>query len=89
MGDKAAYIVEDLEGYYVQLINDMPIGLQFPTSVPLTVVRTAPEMKGASATKRGKPAILNTGVEIQVPEYIACEEKVWVNTTTGEFSGRV
>jgi len=89
VGDSAGYIVEDLEGYYVQLIDDAPVGLQVPTSVALTVVDTAPELKGASATKRTKPARLSTGVEIQVPEYITNDEKVWVNTLTGEFAGRV
>ena len=88
VGDNAGYIVEDLEGYYVQLIDDAPVGLQVPTSVMLTVVDTAPELKGASATKRTKPAKLDTGIEIQVPEYITNDEKVWVNTTTGEFGGR-
>jgi elongation factor P len=88
VGDNAGYIVEGVEGYYVQLIDDAPVGLQVPTSVTLTVVDTAPEMKGASATKRTKPAKLNTGIEIQVPEYITNEEKVWVNTLTGEFAGR-
>ena len=88
VGDNAGYVVEDVEGFYVQLIDDAPVGLQVPTSVVLTVVDTAPELKGASATKRTKPAKLNTGVEIQVPEYITNDEKVWVNTTTGEFGGR-
>ncbi|MEI7037331.1 elongation factor P-like protein EfpL [Fulvimonas yonginensis] len=88
VGDNAGYVVEGVEGYYVQLIDDAPVGLQVPTSVMLTVVDTAPELKGASATKRTKPARLNTGVEIQVPEYITNDEKVWVNTLTGEFAGR-
>jgi elongation factor P len=87
VGDNAAYITEGLEAH-VQLIDDAPVGLQVPTSVVLTVVDTAPELKGASATKRTKPAKLNTGVEIQVPEYITNDEKVWVNTLTGEFAGR-
>ena len=84
----AGYIVEGVEGYYVQVIDDAPVGLQVPTSVLLTVIDTAPELKGASATKRTKPAKLNTGIEIQVPEYITTDEKVWVNTLTGEFAGR-
>ena len=88
VGDNAGYIVEGVEGYYVQLIDDAPVGLQIPTSVTLTVVDTAPELKGASATKRTKPAKLETGLEIQVPEYITNDEKVWVNTLTGEFAGR-
>ncbi|GLQ90311.1 elongation factor P-like protein EfpL [Dyella flagellata] len=88
VGDNAGYIVESVEGYYVQLIDDAPVGLQVPTSVLLIVADTAPELKGASATKRTKPAKLNTGIEIQVPEYITTDEKVWVNTLTGEFAGR-
>ncbi len=88
VGDNAGYIVEGTEGFYVQLIDDSPVALQVPASVALTVVDTAPELKGASATKRTKPAKLDTGIEIQVPEYIGTGDKVWVNTTTGEFSGR-
>lgn len=88
VGDNAGYIVEGLEGYYVQVIDDAPVGLLVPTSVVLTVTDTAPEMKGASATKRTKPATLETGVEVQVPEYITTGEKVTVNTLTGEFAGR-
>jgi elongation factor P len=88
VGDNAAYIVEGTEGYYVQLIDDAPVALLVPSSVALTVTDTAPELKGASATKRTKPATLDTGIEIQVPEYIRTGEKVWVNTATGAFSGR-
>ncbi len=88
VGDNAAYIVEGTEGYYVQLIDDAPVALLVPSSVALTVADTAPELKGASATKRTKPATLDTGIEIQVPDYIRTGEKVWVNTVTGEFSGR-
>ena len=88
VGDAAAYIVEGLDGYYVQLIDDVPVALQIPASVALTVTDTAPELKGASATKRTKPAKLDTGIEIQVPEYVTTGERVWVNTVTGEFSGR-
>jgi elongation factor P len=43
---------------------------------------------GGTATKRPKPAKLNTGIEIMVPEYIVNGEKIQVSTTTGEFSGR-
>lgn len=88
VGDNAGYIVADLEGCYVQLIDDAPVGLQLPQTVVLEVVDTPPEMKGSSATKRHKPAKLSTGLEILVPEYIGNGEKVIVNTTTGEFSGR-
>lgn len=88
VGDAAGYITEGLDGCYVQVIDDQPVGLQLPPSVALTVVDTAPELKGASATKRPKPATLQTGLEIQVPEYIVSGERVLVSTLTGEFNGR-
>ena len=88
VGDDAGYITDGLTGLFVQVIDDAPVGLQLPQSVVLEVVDTPPELKGGTATKRPKPAVLNTGLEIQVPEYITNGERVWVNTTTGEFGGR-
>ncbi|MDO4710316.1 elongation factor P-like protein YeiP [Lysobacteraceae bacterium NML75-0749] len=88
IGDAAGYITDGLTGCYVQIIDDTPVALQLPTSVVLEVIDTPPELKGGTATKRPKPARLSTGIEIQVPEYIANGEKVWVNTVTGEFGGR-
>ena len=89
IGDDAGYITEGLEGCYVQLIEDAPVAVQLPPSVQLEVVETPPELKGGTATKRPKPARLNTGIEIMVPEYITNGEKIWVSTATGEFNGRV
>lgn len=88
IGDAAGYIADGLEGCHVQLIDDEPVALQLPATVTLEVVDTAPELKGATATKRPKPAKLNTGIEIQVPEYITTGEKILISTLTGEFSGR-
>ena len=84
----AGYISEGLEGCYVQIIDDAPVAVLLPASVVLQVVETPPELKGGTATKRPKPARLNTGIEIQVPEYISNGEKIWVSTVTGEFGGR-
>ncbi|MBB1471625.1 elongation factor P-like protein YeiP [Luteimonas sp. MC1782] len=88
VGDGAGYITDGLSGCYVQLIDDAPVALQLPQTVTLEVVETPPELKGGTATKRPKPARLSTGIEIQVPEYIGNGERVLVNTTSGEFSGR-
>lgn len=88
VGDMAGYITEGLEGVFVQLIDDAPVALQLPVNVILEVVETPPELKGGTATKRPKPAKLNTGIEIQVPEYISNGEKIYVSTVIGEFGGR-
>lgn len=88
IGDDAGYIVDNLTGCFVQIIDDLPVALQLPSSVVMEVIETPPELKGGTATKRPKPARLSTGIEIQVPEYITNGEKVWVSTATGEFGGR-
>lgn len=88
VGDAAGYIVDGIEGCFVQIIDDAPVAVQLPPSVILEVIETAPEMKGATATKRSKPARLSTGIEIQVPEYVRTGEKIHVSTVTGEFGGR-
>ena len=88
VGDSAGYIVPDLSGCYVQIIDDAPVALQLPQSVAIEVIETPPELKGGTATKRPKPAKLSTGIESMVPEYIGNGERVLVNTTTGEFAGR-
>jgi elongation factor P len=88
VGDAAGYITDGLAGCYIQIIDDLPVALQLPPSVVLEVVETPPELKGGTATKRPKPARLNTGIEIQVPEYISNGEKIYVSTLTGEFNGR-
>jgi elongation factor P len=88
VGDNAGYITDGLEGCYIMLIEDAPVAVQLPASVTLEVTETPPELKGGTATKRPKPAKLNTGLEIMVPEYIVNGEKILVSTVTGEFAGR-
>lgn len=88
VGELAGYITEGMEDCQVMLKDDAPISLQLPQHVTLVVVETAPELKGATATKRPKPARLETGIEIQVPEYILNGEKIRISTETGEFAGR-
>ena len=47
---------------------------------------TNPAVKGNSATARSKPATLETGHVIQVPEHIAQGEGALVDTRTGEMA---
>ena len=88
VGDAAGYIVDGIDGCFMQIIDEAPVAVQLPPTVVLEVIDTAPEMKGATATKRPKPAKLSTGIEIQVPEYVRVGEKIYVSTVTGEFGGR-
>jgi elongation factor P len=73
----------------VQKYNGNPIGLQFPAIVELTVSRTEPGVRGNTASGSvTKAAVLETGLEIQVPLFIEEGERVRVHTETREFAGR-
>jgi elongation factor P len=85
---KIEYLTEGLEGIVALLIDDAILGIELPSSVILSIVETAPAIKGATATGRTKTARLQTGVEVQVPEYLETGELVKINTETGKFMSR-
>lgn len=82
------YLTEDLEGVQAMIYNDECIGLQLPLTVELKVVECDPGVRGNSATSRNKPAKLETGLVVQVPEYLSQGEMIKVDTRTGEFLSR-
>lgn len=86
--DEMAFITESTEGLLALKVEDTVIGLELPISVVLEVTETAPAMKAASASARTKPATLNTGLVVQVPEYIVEGEQVRVNTAERKFMSR-
>jgi len=65
-----------------------PIGIDLPQYLVLTVVDTAPVMKTATKTASTKPATLDNGVVVNVPEFIASGERIRVNPNTGEYMDR-
>ena len=83
------YITEGLEGIMALIYNDECVGIEIPASVELNVTQCDPGVKGNSATSRTKPATLETGLIIQVPEYLKEGERVKVDTRTGNFLSRV
>ncbi len=88
IAEEIQFFSESTEGIQVIIVNDQPVALDMPTTVDLDVTETDPSIKGASATSRTKPAILSTGLTIQVPEYIGTGDKVKVNVEEKRFVGR-
>ncbi|QDS87678.1 Elongation factor P-like protein [Rosistilla oblonga] len=88
VGDQLLYLSEGLEGIRALIYNDGPVGLELPASVEMDITQCDPAVKGNSATSRSKPATLETGLVIQVPEYIKDGERIKVDTRTGEFLSR-
>lgn len=88
IAEEAQFINESTQGIQVIVLNDVPVALDMPTTVELEVMETDPSIKGASATSRTKPAVMSTGVTIQVPEYISVGDKIKINIEEKKFSGR-
>ncbi|MDY0005144.1 MAG: elongation factor P [Polyangia bacterium] len=62
------------------LLDGQPIGLQLPHTVILEVEETEPAVKGDTVTNVTKAARLETGIEVQVPLFVASGEKLVIDT---------
>ena len=69
--------------------EELPLYIDLPASVELTITYTEPGLQGDRSTGGTKPATLETGLQIQVPLFIVNGEKVKVDTRTGEYLGRI
>jgi hypothetical protein len=69
-------------------ITRHPIGIKLPSTVVLTVKETIPGVKGDTATGGNKPALLDSGISVNVPLFVNEGDKVKINTETGEYMSR-
>lgn len=88
LAGQTEFLVDGLENIIILLIDDAPLAMELPASVNMEILETPPALKGASATNRTKPAMLSTGLEVQVPEYIETGEIIKINTSTGKYMSR-
>jgi len=85
--DEKKFLTEGLTGITALLLDDQVLTIELPTHVDLEVIETNPGTK-ATGAGRTKPAVLSTGLEIQVPEFVEPNERVKVSTLTGKFMSR-
>jgi elongation factor P len=88
VAEQLKYITEPLEGMLALIYNGECVGVSLPTTVELTVVQCDPAVKGDSATKRNKPATLETGLIVQVPDYLEEGERIKVDSRSGDYISR-
>lgn len=86
--DQIPYMPDGLEGVRALIYNDECVGIDIPATVELLITQCDPGVRGNSATSRSKPATMETGLVVQVPEYITEGEKIKVDTRTGQFLSR-
>ena len=83
------YLVDGMENIKALMQNGKVLCIQLPDAVDLQITECVPAMRGASVTSRTKAATLETGLVVQVPEYMEPGERVRVDTRTGDFVQRV
>lgn len=88
VANELQYITENLQGMLALIYNGQCVGIQLPTAVDLKIVQCDPAVRGNSATSRTKPATLETGLVVQVPEYLKEGDMIRVDTRSGEFLAR-
>lgn len=88
VGDSGKYMKQNeiVEGI---TFDDKIVSVNLPIKVELKVKETPPGVKGDRAQGGTKTAIMETGVQIQVPLFIEEGDIIEINTEKGEYVRRV
>jgi elongation factor P len=91
-----ASVIEDISRFLapsaeaqVAMHQGVPIAVELPASVVLTITQTDPGAKGDTRTGALKPAVVETGATVQVPLFVEEGERIKVDTRSGDYIERV
>lgn len=89
-------MVEDIKNYLlpnarytIEFYEDRPIGILTPRTLDLKVVETEPSLKGATASASMKRATLETGLVVDVPQFIAVDDVIRIDTSENKYLSRI
>jgi elongation factor P len=88
LSDSIPYMTPNIT-MQIEFYEGKPIGVTMPPSVELRVVSTEPALRGATVSNVNKPATMETGLVIQVPQFISEGELLRVDTSEGKYLERV
>ena len=72
----------------VDFYEGNPVSVELPNVVALRVVETEPGMKGATASASYKPAKLETGLVVQVPQFVDTGTIIRIDTRDDSYLER-
>lgn len=87
LGDQVGFLIPDIE-VQINLYNDTPIGVELPDNVALEVTDTETVVKGQTAAGSSKPAMLETGIRVNVPTFVNIGDRIKVSTESGQYIER-
>lgn len=79
VGDRAAFLQDGMT-VTVESHENRPIGISLPDQVTLAIAEADPVVKGQTAASSYKPAVLENGIRVLVPPFIASGERIVVDT---------
>jgi elongation factor P len=87
LGERRPFLQDGMT-IVVEFHETEALNATLPQKVICKVSETEPVVKGQTAANSFKPAVLDNGVRITVPPFIAQDEMIVVNTETMEYSER-
>ena len=87
--DNSYFYIKEGDNIEISFDGDEIISLLLPAKTVLKVTQTDSGHKGNTATNALKPAILETGLEVQVPLFINEGDKVKIDTEKGQYLERI
>lgn len=88
LGDDVKFLIPNINVDLEFTEEGELIGIILPATVELTVKETEPEIKGSTVAGGGKPATMETGLVVQVPDFIKEGEKLVIGTENGDYKSR-
>ena len=85
--DAIKYVKENMS-VTIRYFKGQAFSVEAPNFVELEITKTEPGFKGDTATNNFKPAVTETGLEIQVPLFINIGDVIKIDTRTGEYLSR-
>ena len=88
VGQKGKLLTENLE-VTINFYNEKPISINLPNQVKCKIETTDAALKGQTVSSSYKPAVLNNGLNIQVPPFIESGDEIIVDTRNFEYVKKV
>ena len=88
MGEKSKFLSEGLE-VIIGIYNDLPIKIDLPNQIECKIETTDVAIKGQTVASSYKPALLENGVNVQVPPFIESGDVIIVDTRTIEYVKKI
>jgi elongation factor P len=88
LGTAINYLIPNVV-FSIEIFEGKPVGVNPPMTIELLVETTAPYLKGATQSASNKPATLETGITINVPQFIKEGDKIRIDTREDKYLERV